>query len=81
MHSVPPGPRLVVQCVHNLDCGFPLGTRPLSSGVGLTLSYSAGGGAAFARFGVPTGGFASVTALSGGSPPPAPFAPTVIRTK
>ena len=61
--------------------GFPLGTRPLSSGVGLTLSYSAGGGSAFARFAVPTGAFASVTALSAGLPPVTPYALTVVRTK
>ena len=61
--------------------GFPLGTRPLSNGVGLTLSYSRGGGTAYARFGVPTGAFAGVTALSGGLPPASPYALIVVRTK
>jgi hypothetical protein len=61
--------------------GFPLGTRALSNGVGLTLSYSRGGGAAYARFGVPTGAFAGVTALSGGLAPTSPYALVVVRTK
>ena len=61
--------------------GYPLGTRPLTNGVGLTLSYSRGGGTAYVRFGVPTGAFAGVTALSGGSPPASPYAVIVVRTK
>lgn len=61
--------------------GFPLGVRLLSNGVGLTLSYSAGGGGAYARFGIPAGGFAGVTALSGGVPPASPYTLIVIRTK
>ncbi|HKP76019.1 MAG TPA: Ig-like domain-containing protein [Longimicrobiaceae bacterium] len=55
--------------------------RPLSNGVGLTLSYSRGGGTAYARFGVPASGFAHVTALSGGVPPTSPYALIVMRTK
>jgi len=55
--------------------------RPLSNGVGLTLSYSRGGGTAYARFGVPAGGFAKVTALSGGVAPTSPYALIVVRTK
>jgi len=61
--------------------GFPLLVRPLSDGVGLTLSYSSGGGTAFARFGIPTAAFAGVTALSGGTPPVSPYALIVTRTK
>ena len=55
--------------------------RPLSNGVGLTLSYSRGGGTAYARFGVPASGFAKVTALSGGVAPTSPYALIVMRTK
>jgi Bacterial Ig-like domain (group 2) len=61
--------------------GFPLGTRTLSNGVALTLSYSRGGGTTYTRFGVPTGGFAGVTALSGGVAPTSPYALIVVRTK
>jgi hypothetical protein len=61
--------------------GFPLLARHLSDGVALTLSYSAGGGTSFLRLGVPTGAFAGVTALSGGSPPASPYALIVVRTK
>lgn len=61
--------------------GYPLGVRSLSDGVGLTLSYSAGGGGAYARFGIPAGGFASVTSLSGGIPPTSPYSLIVVRTK
>ena len=61
--------------------GFPLGVRQLSNGVGLTLSYSAGGGSAYARFGIPAGGFAGVTALSGDVAPTSPYSLIVVRTK
>ncbi|HEX6911004.1 MAG TPA: Ig-like domain-containing protein [Longimicrobium sp.] len=61
--------------------GFPLGTRPLANGVALPLSYSRSGGTAYARFGVPAGGFAGVTALSGGVAPTSPYALIVVRTK
>jgi hypothetical protein len=61
--------------------GFPLGTRALTNGVALTLSYSRGGGTAYTRFGVPMGGFAGVTALSGGLPPTSPYSLIVVRTK
>ena len=61
--------------------GFPVGTRALTNGVTLTLSYSRGGGTAYTRFGVPTGGWASVTALSGGVAPTSPYSLIVIRTK
>ncbi|WP_420126480.1 Ig-like domain-containing protein [Longimicrobium sp.] len=57
------------------------GRRDLSNGTALTLSYSRGGGTAFTRFGVPTGGFAGLTALSGGVPPTSPFSLIVVRTK
>lgn len=60
--------------------GFPLGTRPLTNGVGLTLSYATGANS-YIRFSVPTNDFASITALSGGVPPTSPFALTVMRTK
>lgn len=61
--------------------GVPYGVRPLSNGVGLTLSYSQSGGTAWMRFGVPTGAFAGVTALSAGAPPVSPYALIVVRTK
>ena len=61
--------------------GYPLGTRPLTNGVALTLSYSRGGGTAYVRFSVPADAFASVTALSGGLPPSSPYALIVMRTK
>lgn len=60
--------------------GFPLGTRPLTDGVPLTLSYSRGGGTAYMRFGLPASGFATLTALSGGIPS-SPYALIVVRTK
>ena len=61
--------------------GFPLGARNLSNGVPLTLSYSRGGGTAYARFGIPAGGFAGITALSGGVAPTSPYALIVVRSK
>lgn len=61
--------------------GFPLLARSLTNGVATTLSYSRGGGTAYMRFGVPMGGFASVTALSGGVPPTSPYSMIVVRTK
>jgi hypothetical protein len=61
--------------------GFALLPRPLTNGVGLTLSYSQGGGTAYTRFGIPTAAFAGVTALSGGTPPVSPYALIVTRTK
>ncbi len=61
--------------------GVPIGTRPLTNATPLTLSYSRGGGTAYARFGVPAGGFASLTALSGGVAPTSPYALIVVRTK
>jgi hypothetical protein len=64
-----------------LNTAYQLVPRPLANGVGLTLSYSRGGGTAYARFGVPTGGFAALTALSGGLPPTSPYALIVVRTR
>jgi hypothetical protein len=64
-----------------LNGSYQLVPRPLTNGVGLTLSYSRGGGTAYARFGVPTSGFAKVTALSGGVAPTSPYALIVTRTK
>jgi hypothetical protein len=64
-----------------LNGSYQLVPRPLSNGVGLTLSYSRGGSTAYARFGVPASGFAKVTALSGGVPPSSPYALIVMRTK
>jgi hypothetical protein len=61
--------------------GFPLLARPLSNGVPLTLTYSAGGSTSFLRMGVPAGGFAGVSALSAGVPPVSPYALIVVRTK
>lgn len=64
-----------------LNSSYQLVPRPLSNGVALTLSYSRGGGTAYARFGVPTGGFAGLTALSAGLPPTSPYALIVVRTR
>jgi hypothetical protein len=64
-----------------LNSSYQLVPRPLTNGVSLTLSYSRGGGTAYARFGVPTGGFAGVTALSGGVIPTSPYSLIVVRTK
>jgi hypothetical protein len=64
-----------------LNGSYQLVPRPLSNGVALTLSYSRGGGTAYTRFGVPSGGFASVTALSGGAVPTSPYSLIVVRTK
>jgi hypothetical protein len=64
-----------------LNGSYQLGPRPLSNGVGLTLSYSSGGGTAYTRFGVPASAYAGVTALSGGVPPASPYALIVTRTK
>jgi hypothetical protein len=61
--------------------GVPHGTRPLTDGVALTLSYSRGGGSAYTRFAIPTNAFARVTALSAGVPPASPYALIVLRTK
>ncbi|HEX5872491.1 MAG TPA: Ig-like domain-containing protein [Longimicrobium sp.] len=68
---------------NTLAAGFgnALVKRDLNNGVGLTLSYSRGGGTAYTRFGVPTGGFAGITALSGGVPPTSPFQLIVVRTR
>jgi hypothetical protein len=64
-----------------LNTAYQLVPRPLTNGVALTLSYSRGGGTAYARFGVPTGGFAGITALSAGLPPTSPYALIVVRTR
>jgi hypothetical protein len=64
-----------------LNGSYQLVPRLLDNGVGLTLSYSRGGGTAYARFGVPASGFAKVTALSGGVAPTSPYALIVMRTK
>ncbi|HEU0054472.1 MAG TPA: hypothetical protein VFQ39_14895, partial [Longimicrobium sp.] len=60
---------------------YQLVPRNLTNNVGLTLSYSRGGGSAYARFGVPTGQIAGITALSGGVPPTSPYRMIVVRTK
>ncbi|HYW13527.1 MAG TPA: Ig-like domain-containing protein [Longimicrobium sp.] len=64
-----------------LNGSYQLVPRALTNGVALTLSYSRGGGTGYLRFGVPTGAFASVTALSGGLAPTSPYALIVVRTK
>ncbi|MBB4639470.1 Ig-like domain-containing protein [Longimicrobium terrae] len=61
--------------------GVPLLARPLTNATALTLSYSRGGGTAYMRFGVPSAGFATLTALSAGLPPTSPFQLIVVRTK
>jgi hypothetical protein len=64
-----------------LNGSYQLVPRPLTNAVGLTLSYSRGGGTAYARFGVPASSFATITALSGGVPPISPVEVLVMRTK
>jgi hypothetical protein len=64
-----------------LNGSYQLVPRPLTDATPLTLSYSRGGGTAYARFGVSGGAFAAVTALSGGVPPATPYALIVTRTK
>lgn len=64
-----------------LNGSYQLVPRALSNSTALTLSYSRGGGTAYARFAVPAGGFASVTALSGGVAPTSPYSLIVVRTK
>jgi hypothetical protein len=64
-----------------LYTSYQLVPLSLSNGVALTLSYSRGGGTAYTRFGVPTGGFAAVTALSGGAVPTSPYSLIVVRTR
>jgi len=61
--------------------GFPLGTRPLTNGTPLVLSYSRGGGAAYARFSVPANGTATFSIQSGGATPPSTTTFSLIRTK
>jgi len=70
------------RALHALLYGsYSLLARPLTNNTNLTLSYSNGGGTAYARFGVAQSGFAKVTALSGGVPPTSPFSLIVVRTK
>jgi len=64
-----------------LNGSYQLGPRTLTNQAPLTLSYASGGGTAYARFGVPTAGFANVSALSGGVAPTSPYALIVVRTK
>jgi hypothetical protein len=64
-----------------LNGSYQLAPRLLTNATTLTLSYSRGGGTAYARFGVPATGFATVTALSGGVPPTSPYSVAIIRTK
>jgi hypothetical protein len=64
-----------------LNGTYQLAPRPLTNGVGLTLSYARGGGTAYTRFGVPADSYAGVTALSGGVAPASPYALIVTRTK
>jgi hypothetical protein len=64
-----------------LNTSYQLVPRPLTNGVALTLSYSRSGGTAYTRFGVPMGGIAGVTALSGGVAPTSPYALIVVRTR
>ena len=60
---------------------YPLLARPLADGAATTLSFSRGGSTSYFRFGVPTGQFAGLTALSGGVAPTSPYALIVVRTK
>lgn len=61
--------------------GFPLGTRPLTDAVPLTLSYSRRGGTTFVRFGVADSGQGTITLESGGAPVAADHPVLVIRTR
>jgi len=65
-----------------LNGSYQLVPRPLTNNTGLTLTYSAGGGTAYTRFGVPQGGFATVTGYQAGNTiPTSPYALIVVRTK
>lgn len=63
-----------------LNGNYQLVPRALTNGTSFTLTYARGGGTAYLRFGVPQGGFASVTANSGGGTP-APMRFSIVRTK
>ncbi|HEU4455146.1 MAG TPA: Ig-like domain-containing protein, partial [Longimicrobium sp.] len=64
-----------------LNGSYQLVPRLLTNNTPLTLSYSRGGGTAYARFGVPAAGFATLTALSGGVAPTSPYQLIVVRSK
>ncbi|MDB4915148.1 MAG: Endoglucanase-like protein [Gemmatimonadetes bacterium] len=57
---------------------YSLGTRALSNGVGVPLTYKPGGAAAYFRFGVPSASFAKITSTTATS---APFRFSWVRTK
>jgi hypothetical protein len=57
---------------------YSIKTNPLTNGVGLTLSYMAGGSTAFVRFGVPATGFANIRSTTAS---PTPLRYSWLRTK
>ncbi len=59
--------------------GYPLAVRNLANGVTDAIMLSAGGGAAYARLGVPAGAFAGVTVRAGGVAPGATVRVAVVR--
>jgi hypothetical protein len=61
-----------------LNGSYPLAPSALATNVPVAPIYSAGGGAAYVRFGVTAGTFATLTATS---PPATPYGLVVVRTK
>lgn len=59
--------------------GYQLAVRDPSNGVTDSFTLASGGAAAYARMGVPAGGFAGVTVLSGGVTPASTVRVIVIR--
>ncbi len=64
-----------------LNTIYQLVPRPLTNGTPLTLAYSRGGGAAYARFSVPANGTATFSVKSGGATPPSTTTFSLVRTK
>jgi hypothetical protein len=64
----------------NIPGGFPLRVRPLTSGVPVTVTLTAGG-ASYLRAGVASGGRGSIQLTSGSAPLPENVTVTVVRTK
>ncbi|HEX6911005.1 MAG TPA: Ig-like domain-containing protein [Longimicrobium sp.] len=61
------------------SCAYELAVRDPGNGVTDSFTLASGGAAAYARMGVPAGGFASVTVLSGGVAPASTVRVIVIR--
>jgi hypothetical protein len=63
-----------------LNGSYQLVPRPLTNGVGLTLSYKESS-SAYLRFGVAAGAFGTLTLSSGGAAPPSTVLLAIMRTK